>query len=103
MEKNDNVHKLHDEEVPEEQVENTERPAKVEVGLHPLGGINIQITDTSGTTAGAKMNLEQTWNIIGHLNALANMLIQAAHQQMAQQRIQEAELLSKLHIPGRNT
>jgi hypothetical protein len=92
----DNVHNLRDDE------ETPEVAQKVEVGLSPLGKVSIQVTDSNGVTAAAQMTAEQTWTIIGHLQALTNMLIQAAYQQAAQQRMEEAELLSKLHIPGKN-
>ncbi len=85
----------------DENVIENEPTQKVEVGLSPLGKVTIQVTDSNGDMAAAQMNLEQTWTIIGHLNALAGMLIQGAYQAVAQQRAEEAELLSKLHVPGR--
>lgn len=70
-------------------------PTPVSVGLHPLGGIAIQVNSVSGDTAQARITVEEAWNVIGHLNALTGMLIQAAYVQ----QVTEAQNAQKLYVP----
>lgn len=68
----------------------------VSVGLHPLGGIAIQVTSVTGETSQARITVEEAWNMVGHVNALTGMLIQAAYVQ----QVTEAQNAQKLIVPG---
>lgn len=68
---------------------------RVQVGLHPLGGIALAVTGPTGETQVARLDLEQAWNVIGHMNALAGMFISTAYAQAAEQQ----QAASKIVLP----
>jgi hypothetical protein len=72
--------------VPQGQPEQDEAKlpeARVQVGLHPLGGIGISVVGPSGNTEGAQVSIDEAWRIVGHLSALTAMLVGSAYAQHA--------------------
>lgn len=69
---------------------------RVQVGLHPLGGIALAVTGPTGETQVARLDLEQAWNIMGHMSALTSMFISTAYAQAAQQ---EQQATSRIVLP----
>jgi hypothetical protein len=66
----------------------------VAVGLHPLGGIAITVRGPDGSSATARLTVDQSWYTAGHLNSLATMLVHSAYAQM------EMQAQQKIVVPG---
>ena len=72
---------------------------KVQIGLHPLGGIAIAVTGPDGSQAVARIDLDQAWNVIGHLSALTSMFISTAYAAAAQEQQAAQAIKQKIVLP----
>ena len=86
--------------------ETTEQPdqSRVELGLHPLGGLGVKTTGPDGSVAIARLEIQDAWLMAGHLNGLVNMMYQGImmRQMQAQaeaQAVSEAMAKSGIIIP----
>jgi hypothetical protein len=74
---------------------------KFDIGLTPFGQIGINITDSSGQTAGYLIsNPEDGARIIVHLQALVTMMIQSLWAQAMQERALADEILKGTGVNG---
>lgn len=92
-----------DEELNDNTEETPETQSGLQVGLTPWGGIGINVRDASGAMAGHTINdPEEAWILIGHLNALAVMMVQARYSAAIEEQKQMMEILQKpgIYIPG---
>lgn len=74
---------------------------KVEVGLAPMGGIGINVTERDGTQAGATLTIEQAEQLGARLIGLAGMMVHVGYMEMARQQIETQKVLQNLNIPGK--
>lgn len=81
-------------------VEEEKQEQRVSVGLSPLGGIGLNVSDTSGTTSGVSLTIEEAEQLAGRLQGLATILLHMGYIEAAQQQLQAAELAKKIHLPG---
>jgi|SRR5581483_1700847 len=90
------------EEFVDEEFENQQR---VQVSLHPLGGVKLAITDVNGDSAEVRLGLQEAWNLIGQVQAFATFIISSALAQAFAEQAAQQELLNsiqkKVVIPGR--
>lgn len=83
------------EEVVEEQYDGGSR---VQVGLHPLGGIGITVVGLDGSRATARLGVEEAWTVAGHLSSIAAFMIGTAYTKAITEQAQAA---SPIVIPRR--
>lgn len=79
------------------------QPSGIAVGLTPWGTVGINVTDSSGVTAGHVIDdPAEIWQLTGHLNSLATLMVQAKYAQILQEQKLAAEILKKpgLYVPS---
>ena len=81
-----------------EDTPQSESRQRISIGLSPLGGIAISVTDRDGGTANITVPVEEVWQIVGHLNAITGFLIGSMY---ANQIAEQEALRNKLFLPGR--
>lgn len=93
---------------PDENPESITQKPSFQMGLSPAGKIGINITDANGQTAGYIVETPtEAWEIAGHLQAIATMMVTsfyAAAQQeqaMIQQLMAEGAKGKIWHPPGK--
>jgi len=72
---------------------------RVNVGLHPLGGIGISVRGADGQTKDAQISIDEAWATIGHLTALTSMLVGSAYAQAAMEQQRMSQLASEIIMP----
>src|SRR5438045_652103 len=89
------------EETEGDQEENVADPDQqgVFVGPHVLGGIQVITRGLDGTTAVARIDLQEAALLIAHLSALTTMTFQTVYAQQAQAAMEAQSNAQKLYVP----
>lgn len=93
--------KLKGEEDPGEGSDDSDQ--QISIGLTPNGGVGIKIQDTEGNAAAYFINEpSELWQMAGHLQSLATILVQTHYAMAMQEQKMMEELLKTqtLYVPG---